>query len=189
MNDIRAFIAIDLPKVVLAELAELQQELAKSATSKSVRWVKPENIHLTLRFLGDIDQRRLTEVSKSLDKLARDIQRFGLELDSLGCFPNPRKPKVIWVGVGGETTKLQAVYQGLEQILEPIGWKPEGRRYHPHLTLGRAKDHRQVIDARFPWGKKLAEGKFAAAALHLVKSDLLPSGAEYTILHSAIFTG
>lgn len=189
MDDVRVFIAIDLPRLIINQLAAIQEQLSTRLPSNSVRWVKPGNIHLTLRFLGDVEQQKLSDIASSLDELVHGTSRFKLDLGSLGCFPNPRKPRIIWVGVDGETEELLNVYLGLEKTLDQLGWPPESRRYHPHLTLGRTKDVRQVIGGRLPWGTNIADGQFAAAALHLVRSDLLPTGAEYTFLHSALFTG
>ncbi|MFN2188719.1 MAG: RNA 2',3'-cyclic phosphodiesterase [Candidatus Promineifilaceae bacterium] len=188
MSEVRAFIAIDLPRPVVSKLDFIQQRLSENLLEKSVRWVQPKNIHLTLRFLGNVEHGALDAIYLGLEEVVTGIKRFNLDIGPLGCFPNPRRPKVIWVGVGGAVEELLSMHEKLSEMLAPLGWPPETRRFHPHLTLGRSKDVNIVIQARLPWGEELAEGQFTAAALHLIKSDLLPTGAEYTVLHSAIFT-
>lgn len=187
MGEIRAFIAIELPSEITKELEEAERKLSLRLPKGGVRWVKSKNIHLTLRFLGNVAQDRLVDIYEGLDQVAAKSTPFSLDLAALGCFPNPRRPRVIWIGLGGETDQLSVVQNKVSQMLLPMGWEEEGRNFHPHLTLGRVKNADNVVDARFPWGIPLVDGHIDVPAVHLIESQLLPSGAEYTIRHSAYF--
>jgi 2'-5' RNA ligase len=189
MGEIRAFIAIELPIEVTKKLEEAKRDLSKRLPKGGIRWVKSENIHLTLRFLGNVAQQRLVDIYEGLDQLAAESSRFSLDLGALGCFPNPRRPRVIWIGLGGGADQLGVVQDKISQMLLPMGWEEEGRSFHPHLTLGRVKNAKNVVEARFPWGNVLVSGCIEVTAVHLIESQLLPQGAEYTIRHSAHFIG
>jgi 2'-5' RNA ligase len=189
MGEIRAFIAIEMPNEVAKELEEAKRDLSQRLPSGGVKWVKSENIHLTLRFLGNVAQQRLVDIYEGLDQVAAESGRFTLNLADLGCFPNPRRPRVIWIGLGCKTNQLGIVQNKVSQMLLPMGWEEEGRNFHPHLTLGRVKNANSVLDARFPWGTALVNGHIDVSAVHLIESQLLPAGAEYTIRHSAHFKG
>jgi 2'-5' RNA ligase len=189
MEEIRAFIAIELPDEVGKLLDDARQVLARKLVRGGVRWVKTSNIHLTLRFLGNAKSDQLPVLYDGLDKAASRCAPFSLVLDSLGCFPNPRRPRVIWVGLNGELSSLNSLYREVEKMLADNGWEVEGRGYHPHLTLGRVKDSTKVVEAQFPWGVRLASGEIDVDAVHLIESQLLPSGAVYSIRHSGYLTG
>ena len=184
MKEIRAFIAIDLPKELHPKLDEVKHQLSADLSSGSVRWVNSDNIHLTLRFLGDVPMDLLPDLYRCLNDCAVGNSSITLRLNSLGCFPNPRNPRVIWLGLDGDLDRLSTLHQRIEDSLVTLGFPKEGRRYHPHLTLGRVKESREVINARLPWGKELIEGEFCAGSVHLIESQLKPSGAVYTIRHS-----
>jgi 2'-5' RNA ligase len=185
MSRIRCFIAIELDLVTRRALAQVSDHLFEQVGSRAVRWVKPANIHLTLRFLGDIDSADVGELGDCLDNTASLFSSFELHLANLGCFPNPRKPRVIWIGVGGEVAQLESLQQTLEDRLAEQGWDRDSRRYKPHLTLGRVKDSRRVVEARLPWGKNPATASIEVARISLVQSDLQPSGAVYTTRHES----
>lgn len=187
MNEIRAFIAIDLPGNVVDQLAELGRALGANLDSHAVRWVRPEAIHLTLRFLGNVQIDKLDDISRGIDQVASQTSPFSLTLDKLGCFPNPRRPRVIWIGLAGDIEQLETLQNSVEVMLSPMGWELEKRGFHPHLTLGRVKDSRKVIEARLPWGEVLARGRIPVEEMHLIQSQLNPGGAVYTRLHGAHF--
>ena len=184
--EIRAFIAIEIPTNIAEELEGAKQSLATRLKNGEVKWVKSENIHLTLRFLGNVHVSKLPSIYKSLDQAAALTHPFSLELGAVGCFPNPRRPRVVWIGLKGDLDLLSAIQKQVEQALIPLGWDPEDRRFHPHLTLGRVKDSRALVEARFPWGEEITSGSFNVDQIHLAESQLLPTGAVYTIKHSAL---
>lgn len=146
-----------------------------------VSWVKPESIHLTLKFLGETDDGKVQAVAIELEKAARGIGPFNLELEGVGAFPNGRAPRVIWAGIK-ENPELARLQQNVEKSLTAIGFEPEDRPFTPHLTLCRIKS---AEDGR-ALGKLLSEARpeakaaFAVSSFAFIKSVLKPSGAEYT---------
>ena len=186
MQPLRCFIAIELPLPIREALAGAGEFVSEQLPSGAVRWVKPANIHLTIKFLGDTDPATLPQIGDVLDQVVLRFGQFELRLGKLGCFPNPRKPRIIWIGVDGDVHQLGQLQRAVEEGLEPLGWLPEGRRFHPHLTIGRVKDNRQVIEARLPWGHQPRTGSLTVAKISLIESDLRPTGAVYTIRHESL---
>ena len=188
MITLRAFIAIDLPPAVKAALADVAATLdgrvpRGAVGTAAVRWVRPEQMHLTLRFLGDTPADRLPPLFVTLDGLTAGRAPFALHLNEVGCFPNMRRPRVVWVGLGGEEEKLVALVGGLEAALRPLGWPPEDKAFRAHLTLGRVKDERTVqgID----WSAAVPPLEGPVTAVHLVESQLRPEGSVYTVRQSS----
>jgi 2'-5' RNA ligase len=180
---IRSFIAIDLPEETLQKLASIQEQLRQSRAG--VRWVKPTGIHLTLKFLGNIHPSQVDDIAAAAAQVAGENPPLILSAAGLGAFPSKRKPRVIWVGLRGEVERLANIQAGLEKALEPLGFAKEGRKFRPHLTIGRVKDRH-----RFQWlieamsTLELPEfNSFDADEIILYKSDLRPTGAIYTKLH------
>ena len=177
----RAFIAIELPTTIQDILYRTCLELGERIASRAaVRWVKPENIHLTLRFLGNIQPDLIPQIGRAIDQEVAHLPVFDLELDELGSFPNPGNPKIIWVGIGGDTGPLNQLHASIEKELTRFGWEPDGRRFHPHLTIGRVKDRRPVTDANLPYKRKIESFPFSVKAVSLIESVLKPEGASYT---------
>jgi len=187
MGEIRAFIAIDIPCDIEKALKEAIRILGNQLDKRDVRWVKTANIHLTLRFLGNVKEDRLADLYQGLDAAAEGQSSYSLDLDVIGCFPNPRRPRVIWIGLAGHTDRLRSLHKAIESMLAPFGWETEGRRYNPHLTLGRVKRPSNVVEARLPWGSRLSVGRIDVKSIHLIESQLLPAGAVYTVRHSSFF--
>ena len=143
MEKIRSFIAIELSPEIRQSLARLQEKL-KAAGNPPVRWVDPANIHLTLKFLGDIDSGITGRITAALEAAARDTHPCSIEVSGLGVFPNPRRVQVVWVGLTGEMEKLNRLQKSIEDGLMPLGFPPEGRAFSPHLTLARVKRLRRA---------------------------------------------
>ncbi len=181
---IRAFIAIEIPEQLQTVLGRVSRELTRGLTPRSVRWVKPQNVHLTLRFLGDVQPDKLDHIKRGIDEVVVRTAPLTLSLDSIGCFPNTKRPRIIWIGLAGDLDQLSMLHRTIEHMLDPLGWEPERRKFHPHLTLGRVKDPGIVADANLPWGRTLAQGRFIVDAVHIVESRLFPTGAIYSIRHS-----
>jgi RNA 2',3'-cyclic 3'-phosphodiesterase len=182
MSQIRSFIAIELPLLIKSSIEEIQNKL-KSSTA-DVRWVRPEGIHLTLKFLGNIEEERISEISDLVTQCASDISSFPLTVRTLGAFPNEKNPKVIWVGTDDDSGSLSKLQQALENRLSHIGFKVEKRAFSPHLTLGRLKSpkgKRELITTLADH-KQSECGTFEAQEVCLFKSELKPSGAIYTKL-------
>lgn len=194
MEIIRAFIAIPLPGTLLDELAALQRRLEKQVPPRSVRWVQPAGIHLTLQFLGDTPVEKLPAIQEALAVIARNAPPCTFTVEGLGCFPNPRRPRVVWVGVRESSGRLAALQDAIEEAMEHFGYAPEGHGFTPHLTLGRVQRHSsnreaaqvgEVVTA-IPVGQ-LAE--VAADRFALIRSVLKPTGAEYSTLAEFLLTG
>lgn len=187
MAKIRCFIAVSLPSAVREYLDEFSAALAEAIPTKTVRWVESNKIHLTLRFLGDTDTNVLPDIITGMDQLSESQESFDLRLGEFGCFPNQRRPRVLWVGVSGQPERLKALYDAVEILLKPLGWEPEARTFHPHLTLGRVKDSRRFAGVRLQWGKILEPRSIPVNSLHLIESRLHPDGSIYTRRHTSHF--
>ncbi len=180
---IRLFIAIDLPEMVKDALLGAVAQMGRQLPNRAVRWVKPEQMHLTLRFLGDTAVTQLPDLQNQLTQLTTQYPSFRLHLNGVGAFPNRKRPRVVWVGLGGDVAQLQTMQAELEERMVALGWSREKRPFSPHVTLGRVKDARQV--QALDWGVDLARLDFAVTAVQLVQSELRPSGAVYTVRHLA----
>jgi RNA 2',3'-cyclic 3'-phosphodiesterase len=185
MDTIRAFIAIELPATVRDYLEAVTADLAAQIKTGTVRWVTPERMHLTLRFLGDTAVAQLPMIYEALDRVAGQQQPFQLQLTQLGAFPNQKRPRVIWVGLEGETAVLTALKPQLDEALLPLGWPPEEKPFRPHLTLGRVKDSR--VGQQIKWQSRIGQLAVPVTAVHLIESQLHPDGPRYTIRHSSQF--
>ena len=184
-NTIRAFIAIELPNGVLASIQEMQNHL--KTFGFKVRWVRPENIHLTLKFLGSIKVEDVEKIGGATTTAAMGVGPFSLEVKGLGVFPDIHRPRVLWAGIAGETPPLNELQKDLEEALRQVGVPKEKRPFSGHLTLGRVKgkiDSEKILNA-LKLGKAFISDPFTVRNLYLIKSDLKPTGAEYTKLIQA----
>jgi len=188
MEQVRSFIAIELPDELKAGLAQLEAQL-KLATPSSVKWVDPSSIHLTLKFLGNIAVDRISEITKAMEAATRGLSSFHLEVAGLGVFPNLKRVQVAWVGISGEVDKLSQLQQRVESSLVPLGFTAESRPFTPHLTLARLRD-RALPDERERFGKLIAATKFETVytirvnSINLIRSQLTREGAIYSRLSS-----
>ena len=180
----RTFIAIPLPQACREILEKMQRPMR--SLGADVRWTSIASIHLTLKFLGEIDQAVLPELAAAL----RAIPGAPLELSvrGLGAFPDLRNPRVVWCGVQGDIQRLGTLQYEVESACEILGFEREKRAFHPHLTLGRVNGKRnlQPLLDYIRIGTEL-ESSFAAENVNIYKSVLTPRGAVYTILESVAF--
>jgi 2'-5' RNA ligase len=154
-----------------------------------VKWVDPDSIHLTLKFLGNIAAGTIPELTKAISEAARGIAPFRLELGELGVFPNLRAPRVVWIGLGGAIATLSVIQENIESALIPLGFSPERRAFSPHLTLGRVRERASPEERRrlgeavssLKLGAKLS---FTVDSLSLMRSRLTREGAVYSCLSS-----
>lgn len=187
MKQIRTFIAIELDETVKTALTDLQGQLKAEVPRRSVRWVKPGGIHLTLKFLGDVPVNRIEEIEGALIRACAGLPAFSFSVEGLGCFPHTRRPRVLWAGVQEEGSTLKRLQKAIEDEMEKLGFAPERRKFHPHLTLGRVRRRTSSGDVR-RLGRLVQEsdigqvGQMKARAVSLIKSDLRPTGAVYTQL-------
>jgi 2'-5' RNA ligase len=187
---VRAFIAIDLPEHVRRELGRQIDRLREVMPRSSVRWVRPDGIHLTLRFLGDTDPGRVPELAGELEGVARIHPAFSITVGGLGCFPNLTRPRVLWVGVEEEVGVMKRLQAGVEAVCCRLGYKAEQRGFSPHLTLGRVRQggeakvgeaFARVVEAD---GSR-ALGEAQVEEIVLFQSELRPDGAIYRRLATA----
>lgn len=189
MELIRSFVAIELSPQALEQLAALQEQLKAQIPSGMVRWVNPYGIHLTLKFLGEVQAPRLRDVESTLRALCVKFQPFTFSYGGLGCFPSFNRPNVIWVGVEESSGALQALHKEVERSLARLGFRPEARPFSPHLTLGRVGrgvggTERRRIGEHIRNRSVGRLGEIQVEAISLMRSDLKPTGAVYTRLAS-----
>jgi 2'-5' RNA ligase len=185
-EQIRSFIAIELSEEAKKGLARLRKELERDE-HRFVKWVDPGGIHLTLKFLGNIPSKRVTEITEAMGKAAQGISPFHLEISGLGTFPNLKQPRVFWVGVGGELDKLSTLQQNIDSALAALGFTKEERPFVPHLTLARIREGALTPERR-GFGELVGSATFEdkypveVEAIRLMRSQLTPAGALYTCL-------
>ncbi len=176
----RTFIAIEIPDEIKQEMAKVQDRLKKSGADAG--WTRPEGIHLTLKFLGEVPAPEIDKIKAALRGAVEGKEKFRIEIGGAGVFPNERNPRVVWIGISGDLEKLSALQASVEDSMAAIGFEPEERKFTPHLTLGRIK----YIKSRGAWQTSLDETRdvrlpgFDVAAVSLMKSELHPKGAVYT---------
>lgn len=179
MEAVRTFICLQLPEFARDRLASAQTRLRESGAQ--VGWVKPHNIHLTLKFLGPVPAERLREVVGAVQRAAVPAQPIPLELTVLGCFPNRRAPRVIWAGLKQLPEELAGLQQRVEKELVAAGFLPESRPFSPHFTLGRVRSGRNVRKlAAAMQAERLEPIRFESAEVVVMASRLHASGALYT---------
>jgi len=190
---LRCFIAAQLTNEARQQLSRLQDRLHDILPANTVRWTPPVNIHLTLHFLGNLQRSRLERVGQILLDQAPPTHPFTITLTGLGCFPNPRRPRIVWVGIGGEKEPLLLLQKRLGKALKhKIGFQPEPRPFSPHLTIGRVKKAvgpqrlrhlGAILEEQFPTVGDLAPLRIET--IHLMESELKPAGPVYTSLAHA----
>jgi 2'-5' RNA ligase len=186
MARLRTFIAIDPGKSIRDRLVSLQQALARAGTE--VKWVEPENLHVTLLFLGEVDDRAVVDLCRAVGECCAEISGFRLGIERVGCFPNPRRPRVVWVGAGEGVQDVVGLHDALEPPLLALGcYRREDRPYTPHITLGRVRGDRTTD----PLATALARhagwqaGATEVREVLVLSSELTPEGPVYTVLSRA----
>ena len=185
-EQIRSFIAVELPEEAKEGLARLKKELERDE-HKFVKWVDPRGIHLTLKFLGNIPSKHVAEITKAIEGAALGISPFHLEIGGLGAFPSLRQARVLWVGIGGEVDKLSRLQQNIDSALAALRFAKEERSFVPHLTLARIRQGASPLERRSFGelvGSTIFEDKYhvPVESISLMRSQLTPAGAIYTCL-------
>ncbi len=183
MSTIRAFIAIRLTPPVEHALADITRALALTMPRDGARWVRPEQIHLTLRFLGDTPVAQLDPIRKAMDAAVTGALPFSLRLSGVGAFPDRRRPRVIWAGLDGEINRLHSLKSALDAQLTLLGLPPEDKPFRAHLTVGRVKDQRAVEGIE--WSVNVPPIELSVTAIYLIESQLRPDGPIYTERHAS----
>lgn len=177
-----------------SELSENIAHLRQDIPARTVRWVRPEGIHLTLKFLGDVPIEKINQISATLEAICLEHMSFSVNISEFGCFPNFRRPRVLWIGVQDLSTQLAPLQAEIEDELSKLGFERETRRFHPHLTVGRIKKIRDRMEAQRLTAAledvKIGDiGQFRVNDVGLIRSDLKPTGAVYTRLLTAKLGG
>jgi 2'-5' RNA ligase len=138
MEKIRTFVAVELSAAVIDRAADLIDRLR--ASGARVKWVEPHNMHLTLKFLGDVPEGEIPGLCRAVAETAGEFARFDVSLVGAGAFPDTRRPRTVWIGIDKGLHELSRLYEALEKALKKIGFPKESRRFHPHLTIGRVRE-------------------------------------------------
>lgn len=180
----RTFVAVEIPEDIRRTVGEYANGLR--GMIPHVKWVSPENMHLTMKFLGEVDEKRIPEIEEFSALALKGFSPFTVEFSNLGFFPNARNPRVFWIGAAGGADKLLELYQDLEESLEKIGFDREAKTFSPHLTIGRTKhQERIIVPASVP---EFNEVSFEVSGISLIKSTLTPQGPVYERLLTLPFT-
>jgi 2'-5' RNA ligase len=188
MEQVRSFIAIEIPDELKTVFTRLQDRL-KLGKHTSVKWVNPRSMHLTLKFLGNIDKDRINSIVSVMEAVVQGIAPFRIEVNELGGFPNLRRVQVVWVGIGGEMDKISRLQQQIESGLFHLGFAVESRPFTPHLTLARLRE-RASLEERQSLGQLIADSGFKGGytinveAISLMMSRLSREGAIYKQISS-----
>ncbi len=184
METVRAFIALELAPEIQQQLAEVQEKLKKSGAD--VKWVRPEGIHLTLKFLGNVGLELIEEIKKTIAQLVTKHRSFTLQLSQVGAFPKIEYPRVVWVGIEQGKEQTVKLAQDLEQHLLKLGFPPEKRSFKAHLTLGRVRSARNRNQLKqLILATTLTAKTMPAKTIILFRSTLTPQGAVYQPLYEA----
>ena len=184
----RCFVAISLPEELKASISGIQDRLKTAGAD--VSWTRQEGMHLTLKFLGEVEEKMIPEIERALDMAVDGITTFTLSVSGMGIFPDLKRPRVVWIGLKEEGDNLIRLHKGVDEELKKTGFPSEDRRFTPHITLGRIRSNRYIeklfklIDAE----KGIDTGGFEVSEIHLIKSELKPSGAVYTELYSVMLS-
>lgn len=194
---IRAFLAVELPQELRAELATIQQELKRNIEPEMkqnmrVSWAQPASIHLTVKFLGDMDEQVIDSLLVAVEQAIGNQTAVNVPLERLGAFPRPHSPRVLWVGPsenwarGVEAQKVAGIHGAIEEACEGLGFLRETKPFSPHLTLARIKMGERYVGAALTQSgvldQPILSGSLAMKAVALMKSELRPTGSVYTKL-------
>jgi len=185
----RCFIAIPIPGNIHSQLSKIQSQLKE--TDADVKWVGIDNIHLTLKFLGEVDEQKIKAISEKLKEIADKHTCFQTRAEKAGAFPTLSNPKVVWIGLNKNEEKINNLQKEIEGSLHSFGFEKETRLFHPHLTLGRVRSKKNIqkLTEEIKTLSSFQSDCFTADKIVLFKSILKPQGAEYTTLDEFEFLG
>lgn len=186
-EEVRCFIALDLPSDIRATVAKVGEIVACHWPYQSVKWTGPDNIHLTLRFLGKTDTAQLASLREALDGLVTEEPPFELTLTSVGAFPNPGRPRVLWVGLDSADHRLQGFQKRVERTVRDLGWDREAKLFQPHLTFGRIRP--KAAKPIGDWEVSIPGKRFGIGEVVLMESVFQREGVEYRPIHYSAFSG
>jgi 2'-5' RNA ligase len=183
---IRAFIAVDIPDDIRAAVADAQARLKRAHVAVKVSWTKIDNVHLTLQFLGHVEEATIGRISQALAALTERHAAFDIPVRGVGAFPNAKSPRVLWVGCDDVDGKLKTLARAVQSEMEQFGFEPEHREFSAHLTLGRIKFPKPdtALTRALDSIKNQDFGTMRVEAIHLFESRLHPEGSIYSKLSS-----
>jgi 2'-5' RNA ligase len=189
-QDLRLFAALPLPEDLVDRLVAVQRSLDRHWPPRSVRWVRRDQLHLTVRFYGNVAPSDAPALLEALRGACAGTGPLDLNLTGLGGFPDPRHPRVVWAGVSGDVDGLDQLQERIEAATGIFGEHQETREFQPHLTLGRVafdRGRQPALPSSPTWtGLETDDlGHWTATAVHLIRSQLDPTGARYTLLSAA----
>ena len=183
-TSLRVFLAVELSSDLCRKVAEFQQQLRGNLPE--VNWVRPESIHLTLKFLGYVDAAMVEQLLPAMEPVGRNQAPLSLEIQGLGVFPHIRRPRILWIGCAGDIPSLLKLVSRIEGALVPLGFPLEEKPYHPHLTLARIKHGNSKVGSVLTYSGLLEQpqtlGALRIERITLFRSDVSSFGAEYTPL-------
>jgi RNA 2',3'-cyclic 3'-phosphodiesterase len=187
---IRTFIAVELDPPLKEAIAAVQESLKREfpglATGVRLQWARANAIHLTLKFLGDIEEGRVGDILRALEEAGRSHEPFSVDVKGFGVFPNLRAPRVLWMGLSGQTDRLIRLAGSIDTALMPLGFPVEPKPYTPHLTLARVKEQSRTIGNALADSSMMRDvtsrGTLSVQVVALMKSELRPSGSMYSRL-------
>lgn len=183
----RAFVAINLPADLRQDIWDAAAPLREAASP--VRWVAPDALHLTLKFLGAVDDAHAADLAAAIEAAVRGARPFTLPIAGFGAFPSPRRPRVVWVGCE-PVPALELLQHHVERTMQPLGFPVEGRPFRPHLTLGRVRQGDRVpADVATLIDGLDYTNETTVASVDLMESHLHRSGARYVVRHRVPLTG
>lgn len=185
MPKVRTFIAIEIPDSLSEQIADLQEQLKKH--NERIKWTRPESIHLTLKFLGDVEENRIDDLAQKLQEGASQFQTFKCPIKNVGAFPNPRRPRVVWVGMEDTDGTLVRLAQNVDDALNSLGFSKENRKFKPHLTIGRVKAAVSRAFTESIQNTEFQSDPIEISEIVIMRSDLKPTGAVYTPLNKIKF--
>jgi len=179
----RLFLAIPIDKQILDTLAGVVDKLRGSRGP--VRWVRPEGMHLTLKFLGDTAEDRVEPLVQAVTGICQDVVPFPISVTGAGAYPNLRRPRVLWAGVVENSHTLKRLVKNVEEETEKLGWEPEKRGFSPHITIGRVKGNMNISRLTIAVKEIKDEhwGDQEVGEMVLYSSKLQPGGAVYEEVH------
>ena len=185
----RCFISISLPEETKKGILAIQAKLKTSAAD--VTWSRPGGMHLTLKFLGEIEENSLPRIETAMNRTVNAFDPFSLDVSGIGVFPDAKRPRVVWIGINEDGDNLVRLQRDIEKELEIAGFPKEDRRFTAHITLGRIRSNKNIskLSGLIEEDKDIELGKFEALNIHLMKSELRPEGSVYTQLYSVSLKG
>lgn len=183
---IRTFIAVPVPE----PLFNLREKLKATISEKTgkMRWLRKDQIHLTVKFLGDTTEDSINDVRHVMQKVADEFKPFNISIQKTGCFPKIERPRVMWIGVSGELDKLYQLVEKIQKKLNPLGFPKDEKKYHPHITIARAKyPQKKTPDISTFLNTSFDPIPFPIKKVQFISSELFPNGPVYTILGTHFF--